>query len=52
MTRLAEGARGVFVIAATPFTETGELDLASADRLVDFYLERGVDGVTVLGMMG
>jgi dihydrodipicolinate synthase/N-acetylneuraminate lyase len=36
MTRLAEGARGVFTTAATPFTETGELDLAGADRLVDF----------------
>ncbi len=52
MARLDEGARGVFIIAATPFTDTGELDLGSADRLVDFYLERGVHGVTVLGMMG
>jgi 4-hydroxy-tetrahydrodipicolinate synthase len=52
MSRLDERARGVFVIAATPFTDSGDLDLGSADRLVDFYLERGVHGVTVLGMMG
>ena len=32
--------RGVFVIAATPFTDAGELDLPSTDTLVDFYLSR------------
>jgi 4-hydroxy-tetrahydrodipicolinate synthase len=52
MTRLDERARGVFIIAATPFDDTGALDLESTDRLVDFYLERGVHGVTLLGMMG
>jgi 4-hydroxy-tetrahydrodipicolinate synthase len=52
MHRLDETAKGVFIIAATPFTETGALDLAAADRLVEFYLERGVDGLTILGMMG
>ena len=29
---------GVYVIAVTPFTETGALDLDSTDRMVDFYL--------------
>ena len=52
MTRLDEAAKGVFVIAATPFTETGELDLASIETMVDFYLAAGVHGLTVLGMMG
>ena len=52
MHRLDETAKGVFIIAATPFTETGALDLAAADRLIAFYLERGVDGLTILGMMG
>lgn len=52
MMRLNEEARGVYVIALTPFTETGELDLDSTDRMVDFYLERGATGLTVLGMMG
>lgn len=32
-------AKGVFPIAVTPFTEDGQLDLASTDRMVDFYLE-------------
>ncbi len=50
--KLDENAKGVFIISATPFTEDGELDLESADRLVDFYLEKGVSGITVLGMMG
>ena len=50
--RLNETARGVFVIAVTPFTDSGELDFASTDRLVDFYLERGATGLTILGIMG
>jgi 4-hydroxy-tetrahydrodipicolinate synthase len=50
--RLAESARGVFVIAATPFTADGALDLASVDRLVDFYLGHRVHGLTLLGLMG
>ena len=49
---LDETAKGVFVIAVTPFTETGALDLPSTDRMVDFYLERGATGLTVLGVMG
>ncbi len=52
MMRLNEEARGVYAIALTPFTETGDLDLDSTDRMVDFYLERGATGLTVLGMMG
>jgi 4-hydroxy-tetrahydrodipicolinate synthase len=50
--KLTEDARGVYIISATPFTDTGELDLASADSLVEFYLEKGVTGMTILGMMG
>jgi 4-hydroxy-tetrahydrodipicolinate synthase len=49
---LDESAKGVFVIAVTPFTDNGALDLASTDRVVDFYLERGADGLTLLGVMG
>jgi 4-hydroxy-tetrahydrodipicolinate synthase len=52
MTLLTEQAAGVFVIAATPFTETGGLDLGSVDTMVDFYLGAGATGLTVLGMMG
>ena len=49
---LDETARGVFAISATPFRDDGALDLDSTDRLVDFYLESGVSGLTILGVMG
>ena len=49
---LDESAKGVYIISATPFTDSGELDLDSTDRLVDFYLEKGVDGITILGVLG
>ena len=35
---LTEKAAGVYIIAATPFTESGDIDYESADRLVEFYL--------------
>lgn len=50
--KLDETAAGVFIICATPFRENGDLDFDSTDRLVDFYIEKGVTGITVLGMMG
>lgn len=50
--KLTEGAKGVFIIAATPFTDDGALDLQSVDTLTDFYLGCGVHGFTLLGMMG
>ncbi len=52
MALLNETANGVFVIAVTPFSENGSLDLESTDRMVDFYLDKGATGLTVLGMMG
>ncbi|WP_165224381.1 dihydrodipicolinate synthase family protein [Affinirhizobium pseudoryzae] len=52
MALITSGSRGVFVIAVTPFTETGALDHDSIDRMVDFYDEKGADGLTILGMMG
>lgn len=52
MKRLDESAKGVFVIAVTPFTEDGALDLASVDSMVEFYLGAGADGLTLLGVMG
>ncbi|TDQ67242.1 4-hydroxy-tetrahydrodipicolinate synthase [Maritalea mobilis] len=50
--KLTEDAKGVFVIAVTPFTPSGDIDFESCDRMVDFYLEVGATGLTVLGMMG
>ena len=45
-------ARGVYVIAPTPFAEDGRVDLRSIDRMVDFFIECGATGITVLGQMG
>jgi 4-hydroxy-tetrahydrodipicolinate synthase len=50
--RLNETARGIFVISATPFADDGALDLESVDPLVEFYLQHGVHGLTILGLMG
>lgn len=52
MNTLDVNATGVYLITVTPFTDSGALDLASTDRMVDFCLERGVTGLTVLGIMG
>lgn len=53
MTKLIDRhSEGVFIIAATPFSDDGALDLDSADRMVDFYLDCGVSGMTILGIMG
>jgi 4-hydroxy-tetrahydrodipicolinate synthase len=49
---LDASAKGVYAISATPFTDGGEIDWASVDTLVEFYLRSGVDGLTILGMMG
>jgi 4-hydroxy-tetrahydrodipicolinate synthase len=49
---LDRSARGVYLITVTPFTDSGALDLASTDRMVDFCLDQGVTGLTVLGIMG
>ncbi|MEI7446138.1 MAG: dihydrodipicolinate synthase family protein [Burkholderiales bacterium] len=40
--------RGVFPVVPTTFTETGELDLASQKRCVDFMIDAGSDGLCIL----
>jgi len=52
MNKLDASAQGVYLITVTPFTDDGALDLASTDRMVDFCLDAGVTGLTVLGIMG
>jgi 4-hydroxy-tetrahydrodipicolinate synthase len=49
---LSEDAKGVYVIAVTPFTDTGEVDFDSVDRMVAFYEEAGATGLTILGLLG
>ena len=43
---------GVFPILATPFNGDGSIDLDSFDRLVGFMGDIGVDGITILGVLG
>ena len=40
--------RGVFPVVPTTFTETGELDLASQKRCVDFMIDAGSNGLCIL----
>lgn len=44
--------RGVLPILPTPFTDDGAVDEGSLRRIVDFELEVGVQGVSILGFMG
>jgi 4-hydroxy-tetrahydrodipicolinate synthase len=50
--KIGPDSRGVFIISVTPFTDAGDVDWSSVDSLVEFYLDKGVSGMTVLGMMG
>ena len=43
---------GVFNILATPFDSELQVDWASLRRLVNFQLERGAYGLTILGVLG
>jgi len=40
--------RGVFPVVPTPFTDSGELDLPSQKRCVDFMIDAGSDGLAIL----
>jgi 4-hydroxy-tetrahydrodipicolinate synthase len=44
--------RGVYTIALTPFTDKGDLDDKSIGSLSEFYVDAGVHGITILGIMG
>ncbi|WP_105030249.1 dihydrodipicolinate synthase family protein [Arthrobacter ruber] len=50
--KLTSTEKGVYAIAPTPFLDDGSIDFPSIDRLVDFYQEAGVNGITVLGALG
>ena len=43
---------GVIPILATPFNDDESLDLASWQRMIEFMLSLGVDGITILGVLG
>ena len=39
---------GIYPIAPTPFTETGDIDAASQRRVLDCMIDQGVDGICIL----
>ncbi|MBN8639805.1 MAG: dihydrodipicolinate synthase family protein [Anaerolineae bacterium] len=43
---------GIFNILATPFDASLAVDVASLRRLVEFQLDKGVYGLTILGVLG
>ena len=47
-----EHSKGVFIISTTPFLKDGSIDFDSVESLVEFYIEKKVTGMTILGMMG
>ncbi|MEC7357324.1 MAG: dihydrodipicolinate synthase family protein [Verrucomicrobiota bacterium] len=47
-----EHTSGVFIISVTPFSEDYSIDFKSIDSLVEFFLDKEVTGITILGMMG
>lgn len=44
--------KGVFPILITPFDDEGDIDLISFDRIIRFMANIGVNGVTILGVLG
>ncbi len=50
--KLESNAKGVYVIAPTPFHPDGRIDEGSIDRMTDFFVGAGVNGMTVLGQLG
>ncbi|GIS84503.1 MAG: hypothetical protein CM1200mP16_08030 [Nitrospina sp.] len=48
-----EHSKGVFIISTTPFSKNGsKFTLLNIDSLVEFYIDKGISGMTILGMMG
>ncbi|MEY3989487.1 MAG: hypothetical protein RI985_568, partial [Chloroflexota bacterium] len=43
---------GTYTIAPTPFLPNGDIDRASLPTMVDLLANLGVQGITILGVMG
>ena len=44
--------KGVYTAIVTPFREDTGLDLESLDRLIEFQIENGIDGIVPVGTTG
>lgn len=49
---MIEKLKGLGVALVTPFTDSGEVDYAALDRLVDYVIDGGVDYLVVMGTTG
>ncbi len=49
---MSEQITGIFNILATPFDAERRVDIASLRRLVEFQLDKGAHGFTILGVLG
>jgi 4-hydroxy-tetrahydrodipicolinate synthase len=49
---LTNSIRGVIPVAPTPFFADGKIDYASIERMTDFLVAAGVNGMTLLGQLG
>ncbi|KQO77214.1 dihydrodipicolinate synthase family protein [Methylobacterium sp. Leaf88] len=49
---LTSAIKGVIPIAPTPFHSDGRVDETSLDRMSEFFLGAGIDGLTILGQLG
>lgn len=52
MTAQSVEFEGVFPVLITPFDDNEDLDLESLHRVVRFMVDLGMDGLTVLGVLG
>jgi 4-hydroxy-tetrahydrodipicolinate synthase len=52
MARKGEQFSGLTVALVTPFTDGGSVDFAAIDRLVDWHVEQGTDGLAPTGTTG
>ena len=44
--------KGLYTAIVTPFKEDGSLDLDSLDRLIEFQIDSGIDGIVPVGTTG
>ena len=49
---MADSMKGVFNILATPFDQKNHIDIDSLRGLIEFQIDKGVHGLTILGVLG
>ena len=49
---LTNTLHGVVPVAPTPFFPDGQVDFASIERMTEFFIHAGVNGMTLLGQLG